>query len=158
VVSLRDVARCIKLFGWFYHKVEALRVVTDAHHLRRVKLNMPIETPTPLDRAVEAMALAIAHCYHFRLEEFVAEGSRSAFRAAMEAKMLASKLRTGSGVAAVRAGGCGGGWFAAAIDRVSEWFVEAMKPLPAGIAANQVRESGSRVAGEIRNLKCSFRR
>ena len=28
VVSLRDVARCIKLFGWFYTKLEEIRVAS----------------------------------------------------------------------------------------------------------------------------------
>lgn len=83
VVSLRDVARCVKLFVWFYHAIERLRLVADKKILRAKFKGLAVPTPTPLERSVKAMVLAVAHCYHFRLEEDVATYSRGEFRQQM---------------------------------------------------------------------------
>ena len=82
VVSLRDVARCIKLFGWFYTKLEDIR-----------KASHPVPPPEEaLQRALESMILALAHCYHFRLLEDVASGSRREYRETITELALACPL------------------------------------------------------------------
>ena len=63
VVSLRDVARVIKLFRWFLDVQARIRDYESKTGLAA------ITAASVEDCAVEAMSLAAAHCYYFRLEE-----------------------------------------------------------------------------------------
>ena len=58
VVSLRDVARCIKLFAWFQDAGPRIKSIQEG-----------TEVGTAPERALESMVLAVCHCYHFRLME-----------------------------------------------------------------------------------------
>eukprot|EP01052_Picozoa_sp_SAG31_P003961 SAG31_NODE_158_length_21979_cov_6.851691_2_plen_3236_part_00 len=131
VVSLRDVSRCIKLFSWFFHANERLRLVVDSSVVRARAFNLKVVTPSLLDRAIEAMVLALAHCYHFRLEEDSPTSSRGVFRDSMASVLSSSAGNLGSQIR------FSGEWFAGVIDKVSDWFITAMGDLPAGIAPNQ---------------------
>ena len=135
VVSLRDVARCIKLFQWFFDTIEKIRQVQ-----REDAEDDEEEAATPTDSetqdaalskvdAVESMVLAVAHCYHFRLNE---DGrfTRREFRSVMEQLLRASRLSSG------QAGWTDPGWFEIIIKKQMQWFIDAMKPLPAGVADN----------------------
>jgi len=62
VVSLRDVARCVKLFTWFRH------FLTEKSALREPGEPSP-EVMSGANLSVKAFLLALAHCYYFRLQE-----------------------------------------------------------------------------------------
>ena len=88
VVSLRDVARCIKLFKWFLCTSADIRRVVNEDQAAAAEEEgkewNPVD-PAAMDDATEAMILAIAHCYHFRLGEH-GEFSRKAFRGECDRK------------------------------------------------------------------------
>eukprot|EP01043_Picozoa_sp_COSAG02_P008916 COSAG02_NODE_294_length_25426_cov_719.561298_2_plen_6193_part_00 len=142
VVSLRDVARCIKLFQWFFDTLDKIRQVQreDAEDDGEDGAATPT-TPTEAGSgetqgsahsktdAVESMVLAVAHCYHFRLNE---EGhyTRQQFRSEMEQRLQGSRLSS------EQADWKDPGWFEMVLKKQMQWFIDAMKPLPAGVADN----------------------
>ena len=83
------------------------------------------------NEAVDSMILAIAHCYHFRLDEDenINEHTREKFRAEMEAPLAGSGLFRGSGRSPKT-------HFWNVLKKNMQWFIDAMKPLPAGVADN----------------------
>ena len=146
VVSLRDVSRCVRLFEWFYEFVIKLDgIITrkvqmmgddgaageDESEDRRYTLREG-RPRTPARLAMEAITLSLAHCYYFRLQdndEMRNLGvSRTDFRAMVEEAVGQTPDRT---------------WryhtenaFEENIQEKMDWIVEAMTPLPPGIAPN----------------------
>jgi hypothetical protein len=59
VVSLRDVARCVKLFSWF--RINFLK--------KKSELESESSAESGTGLVVKALMLALAHCYYFRLQE-----------------------------------------------------------------------------------------
>ena len=134
VVSLRDVARCIKLFKWFFETAQRIHEVEteDAEAEDEDEDGDGAGAAAVVsakDDAVESMLLAVAHCYHFRLGE---EGKhdRKLFRYLIEVLLRDSLL------SADRPKWKTMGWFEVVLKRKMQWFIDAMKPLPAGVADN----------------------
>jgi hypothetical protein len=133
-VSLRDVARCVKLFGWFrkfLHDKNDLR-----GHLAQDRLDGHA-------LATKAFLLALSHCYYFRLQEAselqAADGTeRGAFRDQLQRLSTefwdahTNEFATSTYADWVYTGDEYEAWLQ---DQMT-WFIRAMSPLPPGIAAN----------------------
>lgn len=133
VVSLRDVARCIKLFHWFFttstkiRKVEAEDMELAAEDSEEPVASVDSRTKEEvlIDDATESMILAVAHCYHFRLQE---EGrfTRCELRNRLKEHLRVSMLTNSKPST----------WLEDVLEKKLQWFIDAMKPLPAGVADN----------------------
>lgn len=135
VVSLRDVARCVKLFGWFR------KFLMDKNEIQG---HLGQEDLGGVDLACKAFMLALAHCYYFRLQEATSEDEqdgcdRGAFRDNIE---RLTKEYFDSIPADFKEGLNADDWLFTntkfngwLLDQM-DWFIRAMSPLPPGIAAN----------------------
>jgi len=134
VVSLRDVARCVKLFGWFR------KFLWDKNDVRGSHAQAKIEGH---ELATKAFVLALSHCYYFRLQDKelanVEEGAdRESFRKRV------SVVANGVFRAEVEGGRVlqADHWtwdeasYDAWLQMQMKWFIDACSPLPPGIAAN----------------------
>eukprot|EP01047_Picozoa_sp_COSAG01_P089679 COSAG01_NODE_21716_length_888_cov_1.759189_2_plen_255_part_01 len=127
------MARCIKLFHWFFttstkiREVEAEDMELAAEYSEEPVASVDSRTKEEvlIDDATESMILAVAHCYHFRLQE---EGrfTRCELRNRLKVYLRKSVLTNSKPST----------WLEDVLEKKLQWFIDAMKPLPAGVADN----------------------